>query len=388
MRDQLGYPPVFRLKQLISSHSNMCTMPRHATDTGGRDVADMNNSAEQQNEQLQSTFANCLKRCLNSGTFLSIVISATITCAHFTISILSKELSPMQVCVQSEVPIFILFVLANAIGKKPFWPPKGERVCSLIFASGTCIATISIICSLFYIAPYDSEAIISSNVIFTAILSAIFLGEFVDFVDILALLITLSGVLLISQPSFIFQRPGNRRSTADQMLGTFFGAISALSIAAMFVSNRKIKKTHSGTLIFIAYAMLSLISIIVMFALGSAHIPQTMRQVFLPVIVTVTDTITQLCVIRIGKLEAATYISIKLLLNLPMILVMQIIFLGLYPNTLSTVGSVLIVISVLIVSLKDNVLAYLSLERNGICFRRMGNRQVNDRDTYHELSDE
>jgi drug/metabolite transporter (DMT)-like permease len=77
-----------------------------------------------------------------------------------------------------------------------------------LLACGTALALagISLNLSVKYIDPSDTEALHSTRLVMISILARIFLKEKLTIVDILCLILTLAGVLFITQPSFLVQK--------------------------------------------------------------------------------------------------------------------------------------------------------------------------------------
>jgi len=77
-----------------------------------------------------------------------------------------------------------------------------------LLACGTALALagISLNLSVKYIDPSDTEALHSTRLVMISILARIFLREKLTIVDILCLVLTVAGVLFVTQPSFLVER--------------------------------------------------------------------------------------------------------------------------------------------------------------------------------------
>lgn len=99
----------------------------------------------------------------------------------------------------------ILLLILNLIKRNNPFGSTGSR--KFLFLRGIVglLGYIFLYIGLIIVPLSDSSAISHSSIIITAILSRIFLKEKLGLQHILALILTISGVLLISKPSFLFQ---------------------------------------------------------------------------------------------------------------------------------------------------------------------------------------
>lgn len=311
------------------------------------------------------------KQFLNSKIFLSIVISMFIAVAHFTASVLGNYMHPLQITLQGDGPVFLISILINVITKKPFLPSPNEKMLTIASVVSTTTAITCIVASLTFISPFDSEAVICTNIIFTALFSSLFLKEIIDLFDIVALVLSIIGMYLIVQPSFIFQRAVEKVNTMNRIYGFLFALLASISIASMLISNRKIKNTASETLMVSTFALVFMVSLILTLSFGLLKRPNNVPMILYPMIITVSDLIGQYLLIKIVRVESALTVSIKVLINLPMILLLQLAILRMVPNLLSFSGSILIIISVVSIIFKDKILLRCKLKTDGILFKRL-----------------
>ena len=77
-----------------------------------------------------------------------------------------------------------------------------------LLACGTALALagISLNLSVKYIDPSDTEALHSTRLVMISVLARIFLREKLTIVDILCLMLTVVGVLFITQASFLVEK--------------------------------------------------------------------------------------------------------------------------------------------------------------------------------------
>lgn len=99
--------------------------------------------------------------------------------------------------------------------KQDFLGPNNPKIRTLLTVRGLagCIGMLFLHFAITFIAPSDTVAIAHSSVIITSILARIFLNEKFSIAHITALILTVLGILLISQPSFIFGAKYNHLNT-------------------------------------------------------------------------------------------------------------------------------------------------------------------------------
>lgn len=98
----------------------------------------------------------------------------------------------------------VVMIIINRYKKQTLLGPVKYRKILILRAF---ISTLSITCAYFsisFINPSDQSAIVQSSIVNTAILGRIFLNEKLAFVHLLAIGFTVTGVVFISQPSFLF----------------------------------------------------------------------------------------------------------------------------------------------------------------------------------------
>ena len=90
--------------------------------------------------------------------------------------------------------------------KEPFLGPKDQRKLLLQRSFFGIFAVVFTNFAIKYIDPSDNLALSHTNIIITAIMARIFLKEKLGWQHFLALILTLTGILLITKPTFIFKK--------------------------------------------------------------------------------------------------------------------------------------------------------------------------------------
>jgi drug/metabolite transporter (DMT)-like permease len=200
----------------------------------------------------------------------------------------------------------IAMIIILKYKKIPLLGPKQQRKLLLTRSFFGIFAVVFTNFAIKYIAPSDSSAISHTNIILTAIIARIFLKEKIGIQHLIALLLTVVGVLLMTKPSFIFKkklsssiesnfslvnstdnftesstkcskpRSYENNDIYDQLIGVGFALIGAIGSGAIHVIIKKlcINKVHFavntlyGTFLGLPA---SIITSIILVVTGSSH---------------------------------------------------------------------------------------------------------------------
>jgi drug/metabolite transporter (DMT)-like permease len=275
--------------------------------------------------------------------------------------------------------LFILLALAvfwkklNIFGEKPLRP--------ILIARGIAgsMGVISITFAFKLINPSDATAIMFSNIIVVSILARIFLKEKMSIACIFSIVLCIAGLIMITQPSFLFKKTknlivnetirdntSNITNTSDNLndnnesIKTIIGILLALC-CVMFSSTVQIilkklanQKVHfSVTNLFACYAGLptTLIISVVLVQTGYKTNPLLILndlqdhklQIFYSIAAALLGLLSQTCMIVSYLYEDAIKLSILKTIELPFTFLFQYIILRIIPNYYSSIGAVLIV---------------------------------------------
>ena len=87
----------------------------------------------------------------------------------------------------------------------------------------------------------DASAIFFSSPVFVMLIACMYLKEPCGFIQIVQILLTISGVIFVARPEFIFV--GSEMIDID---GLIFAIASSLATGSSFVAMRKLQKTPTG----------------------------------------------------------------------------------------------------------------------------------------------
>jgi drug/metabolite transporter (DMT)-like permease len=113
-----------------------------------------------------------------------------------------------QAVVRYLMQMFIMLIIAF-YNKVNVFGNKDQRGLLLVRGCFGATAILSMSLSVKYIDPSDTQALHSTRLIMISILARIFLKEKLTIIHIICLFLTIAGVLLISQPSFLVENFSN-----------------------------------------------------------------------------------------------------------------------------------------------------------------------------------
>ena len=231
-------------------------------------------------------------------------------------------------------------------GDNPF--PRGKLL--LVIARGLAAG-----CQLgghFYAVRYlpmsDVMMISSIKPVMNTILSCVFLKEACGVFEIFNLVLTISGIFLVVQPSFVFGDTGQQYD--DHMMWTALGLFVANSLAGVIsVIIRYLRSMHWAALA-ITTRVFTIVELTILCAvLGLYCVPECGLDRWGIILVAISGNFTQLCFIFGLKFEEAHIVGLTD--NAASIIVsfmFQLIFFNDYPNTIKIVGACVVMASILL----------------------------------------
>ncbi|TDP75362.1 DMT family transporter [Bradymonas sediminis] len=184
----------------------------------------------------------------------------------------------------------------------------------------------------------DATLIMYINPVFTGILAAIFLKEAIGWPDIIGIAVSLLGVVLVAQPSFIFGGEG-----ALNLFAVGVGMAGAILSAVAYVSVRKLRETDDNmTIVF--YFPLVAAPASIPFAIPGFLIPVGWEWPMLAALGLVTF-IAQVAMTRGLSLEPAGRATSISYLQVVFAFVWGMLLFQEFPDPLSIAGALLILAS-------------------------------------------
>ncbi|KAG9484816.1 hypothetical protein GDO78_008107 [Eleutherodactylus coqui] len=243
----------------------------------------------------------------------------------------------------------MLFVLPGLIYYKVgFLGPKDQRI--FLFLRGFLGSTAMIL--LYYALQSmplaDATVITFSSPAFTCIFACIFLKEKCTVWDIVFILFTITGVILIARPPFLFgaDDDGSEKDYSDHMKGTIAAVGTAVGASLTIVVLRKMGKSVHYLLSVWYYAVIGLIEcVIVLFVMGAWTLPYCGLDRLLLIFIGVLGLGGQIFLVKALQIEKAGPVSIMRTMDVVFAFTFQALFLHHTPTWLTIGGALCIIAS-------------------------------------------
>ncbi|XP_076352648.1 solute carrier family 35 member G1-like [Tachypleus tridentatus] len=130
--------------------------------------------------------------------------------------------------------------------------PKNLGQCLIICITGS-IATLSILFlykSLDFLPLSDCTVLTKTELIFTAILGLLILQEKPHLIDVIVIMLSIVGIILITRPSFVFEGWNSNMDNQSRIYGSFLAVACGFCVSLMNVIVRRINFLHYAVIIF------------------------------------------------------------------------------------------------------------------------------------------
>uniref|UniRef100_A0A3Q1FD57 Solute carrier family 35 member G1 n=1 Tax=Acanthochromis polyacanthus TaxID=80966 RepID=A0A3Q1FD57_9TELE len=194
----------------------------------------------------------------------------------------------------------------------------------------------------------DATVIMFSNPVFTSLLAWVFLKEKCTIWDCVFTVFTLTGVILIARPPFLFGErvrgiEGNYTNHIKGTIAAFAGAIAA---ACTFVVLRKMGKSVHYYLSVWYYAVIGLVeSVITVSVLGEWKIPSCGRDRWMLILIALLGVVGQIFLTKALQIEKAAPVALMRTVDVVLAFIFQFIFFNRAPTLWSLGGALCIVAS-------------------------------------------
>ena len=192
----------------------------------------------------------------------------------------------------------------------------------------------------------DARVIIFTAPVFTALLGRIFLKESISKFDLIAMLLSLGGVVLIGRPTFLFGSLGKSSSSKQVWFPTLMAVLGACWAACSIVLTRKVSQEMSGrVVVFYSTIVGSVVTLSALLISGGFKYPDCGTHDALYIIASgVLGYSGQLIITKALSLEKASIVSLVRTIGIAFSFVFQLTVLGVAPNGLSIGGAFLVLL--------------------------------------------
>lgn len=294
-----------------------------------------------------------LKRC----PFLGLML-ATLSSLFFSLcSVIVKGLvsvDPMELAAFRFVGVLLPTIPVVIWKGEPVFP-KGRRV-MLMFRS--FVGTSGLMLSFYafrHMPLADASVIVFSVPVFVSIFARIFLKEPCGIFNVISIVLTLIGVMLITRPPLIFGSVGINLSSEEGGSNPWGAAAafgSTLFGANVYILLRALKGLHFSVIMtnFGCFALVQ--TLFVTWLIGALCLPQCGMDRLLVVCLALFSFSGQILLTMSLQLEQAGPIAVARSADIVFAFIWQIMFFNEVPNKYSILGAVLVLSSVLLVGLR------------------------------------
>lgn len=278
----------------------------------------------------------------------ALIFSVSALMVKLAESIPSLEVTFMRLTIQAvfSLPAMIFFQ------DKFIYPWKQSRFLLLRGISGTTAMTLMIY-AVKHMPLADARVIFYTSPVFTAILGRIFLKESVSRFDVVAMILSIGGVVLIGKPTFLFGSLGENSGSKQVWVPTLFAVAAAIGAATSTVLTRKMSQELGPRVVVFYFAVVGSIIGFVGSVISGFRFP----------VCGTHDSIYMLAVGGLGyfgqvvrskslTMEKASVISLVGTIGIGFSFSLQLLVLDVVPNVLSIAGAILVLLCNVIIFIK------------------------------------
>ncbi|KAI1286137.1 Solute carrier family 35 member G1 [Halotydeus destructor] len=291
------------------------------------------------------SFEQRLRKIPYSGILLAALSGLISAFPNFTVKLLSEIHSVEILLIRSIIQllvcaIFLIIFPSSVKGKGERWP----LLVSGIFG---CLSYLAGYTAFKLIPLGDATAIIFSAPVYVSLFACLLLSEAFGVSHCSLMFITLSGIVLISKPTFIFGIDAD--DVVHGLEGYLLAFFAAVTLALSFVYTRKIQKTSSdaatvwfsGVIIVLSAIYLAVLNL----SFGQSFKSPTefsTHEWLLLMVNGVGGAFSQLCLTLALKIEEAGVVSLTRCDNIVLAYILQVLFLSEAVHWTSMLGAAIV----------------------------------------------
>ena len=276
------------------------------------------------------------------------IFSASALIVKLAESVPSIEVTFMRLTLQMvfSLPAMIFFK------DKFIYPWKQSRFLLLRGISGTTAMTLMVY-AVKHMPLADARVIFYTSPVFTAILGRIFLKESVSKFDVLAMILSIGGVVLIGRPKFLFGTDGENSGSKQVWVPTLFAVAAAFGAATSTVLTRKMSQEVGPRVVVFYFAVVGSVISFVGSLISGFKYPDcgTYDSVYM-LAIGIMGYFAQVVRSKALTMEKASVIALVGTIGIGFSFTLQLVVLDVVPNILSIGGAILILLCNVIIFIK------------------------------------
>lgn len=227
-----------------------------------------------------------------------------------------------------------------------------------MFINGLLLGFLTFISllSVRFIPPVDTTGIFGAEPVFVLFIAHFALKERLGKYEIFVTFAMLAGIILVTQPGFIFQ-VGEPGSGSDQLIGIGLSLLGTLMLSVVDCMCRMMKLSD-GLFLSLVQAMAAVFFVLAALGFRMTQVPTLYEWVFI-VGAGAAGCTGRICVTFAMKYEKASYVSSVVAVEVILTVILQIIILNIYPNWISIIGSLLVASCILLLSFRTPIVERL-----------------------------
>ena len=288
--------------------------------------------------------------------FLGIIL-AIIAALIFSVSALMVKLAEsvpsIEVTFMRLTSQMVFSLPAMIFFKDKFIHPwKQTRFLLLRGISGTTAMTLMIY-AVKHMSLADARVIFYTSPVFTAILGRMFLKESVSKFDVLAMILSIGGVVLIGKPKFLFGSLGENSGSKQVWVPTLFAVASAFGFATSTVLTRKMSQEVGPRVVVFYFAVVGTVISFVGSLISGFKFPDCGTYDSIYMLATgALGYFGQVLRSKALSMDKASVIALVGTIGIGFSFILQLVVLDVVPNSLSIGGSILILLCNVIIFIK------------------------------------
>ncbi|TMW49091.1 hypothetical protein DOY81_005825 [Sarcophaga bullata] len=289
------------------------------------------------------------------------IILATLSSLFFSLcSVIVKglvDVNPMELASFRFIGVLLPAIPIVIYTKQPVFP-EGKRIILLL----RCFMGTTGLMLSFYAFRHmplaDASVIIFSTPVFVAIFARVFLKEQCSLFNVVTIILTLVGVVLITRPPFVFGdgSPSLETERYEGKSYDIWGPVAAISStlfgANVYILLRALKGLHFSVIMTNFGAFALIYTLAVCGSIGAICWPACGRDRWLVVVLGIFSFLGQILLTLSLQMEQAGPVAIARCADIVFAFIWQIIFFGETPTFYSLLGAFLVVSSVVLAALK------------------------------------